>query len=119
MAFLPKTQNPFVSTKIFLRQPAVAGSVVTLHGRFEILSLSGSFLLLPGATSLTIYLAGGQDEVVIGNVVGALIASGPLSSSQLTSPTWLMKGCLWTKKKHFRCSHRCRILQVAAEVVAV
>lgn len=65
-----------------LRQPAAGGStVVTLHGRFEILSLSGSFLPAPappGATSLTVYLAGGQGQVVGGNVVGALIASGPV-----------------------------------------
>ncbi|KZV14958.1 DNA-binding protein ESCAROLA [Dorcoceras hygrometricum] len=68
-------------TNVSLRQPAAAGSVVTLHGRFEILSLSGSFLpppAPPGATSLTIYLAGGQGQVVGGNVVGALIASGPV-----------------------------------------
>ncbi|KAL8028426.1 hypothetical protein ABFX02_14G159300 [Erythranthe guttata] len=66
---------------VSLRQPAAAGSVATLHGRFEILSLSGSFLpppAPPGATSLTIYLAGGQGQVVGGNVVGALIASGPV-----------------------------------------
>ncbi|KAI3681434.1 hypothetical protein L6452_36229 [Arctium lappa] len=66
---------------VSIRQPAAAGSVVTLHGRFEILSLSGSFLpppASPGATSLTIYLAGGQGQVVGGNVVGALVASGPV-----------------------------------------
>ncbi|CAI9764710.1 unnamed protein product [Fraxinus pennsylvanica] len=66
---------------VTIRQPAAAGSVVTLHGRFEILSLSGSFLpppAPPGATSLTIYLAGGQGQVVGGNVVGPLIASGPV-----------------------------------------
>ncbi|PHU30859.1 AT-hook motif nuclear-localized protein 21 [Capsicum chinense] len=66
---------------VTIRQPAAAGSVVTLHGRFEILSLSGSFLpppAPPGATSLTIYLSGGQGQVVGGNVVGALIASGPV-----------------------------------------
>ncbi|KAH0728300.1 hypothetical protein KY290_002075 [Solanum tuberosum] len=66
---------------VTIRQPQAAGSVVTLHGRFEILSLSGSFLpppAPPGATSLTIYLAGGQGQVVGGNVVGALIASGPV-----------------------------------------
>lgn len=66
---------------VTIRQPSAAGSVVTLHGRFEILSLSGSFLpppAPPGATSLTIYLAGGQGQVVGGNVVGALIASGPV-----------------------------------------
>lgn len=68
-------------TNVTLRQPAGAGAIVTLHGRFEILSLSGSFLpppAPPGATSLTIYLAGGQGQVVGGNVVGALIASGPV-----------------------------------------
>uniref|UniRef100_A0A803NJF4 AT-hook motif nuclear-localized protein n=1 Tax=Cannabis sativa TaxID=3483 RepID=A0A803NJF4_CANSA len=68
-------------TNVTLRQPAAAGAVVTLHGRFEILSLSGSFLpppAPPGATSLTIFLAGGQGQVVGGNVVGALIAAGPV-----------------------------------------
>ncbi|KAI4355994.1 hypothetical protein L6164_000048 [Bauhinia variegata] len=68
-------------TNVTLRQPAAVGAVVTLHGRFEILSLSGSFLpppAPPGATSLTIFLAGGQGQVVGGNVVGPLIASGPV-----------------------------------------
>lgn len=68
-------------TNVTLRQPATPGAVVTLHGRFEILSLSGSFLpppAPPAATGLTIYLAGGQGQVVGGSVVGALIASGPV-----------------------------------------
>lgn len=68
-------------TNVSLRQPSAAGAVVTLHGRFEILSLSGSFLpppAPPGATSLTILLAGGQGQVVGGNVVGALFAAGPV-----------------------------------------
>lgn len=68
-------------TNVSLRQPAAAGAVVTLHGRFEILSLSGSFLpppAPPGATSLTIFLAGGQGQVVGGNVVGELVAAGPV-----------------------------------------
>ncbi|RAL52111.1 hypothetical protein DM860_014938 [Cuscuta australis] len=70
---------------ISLRQPAAAGgggaAVVNLHGRFEILSLSGSFLpppAPPGATSLTIYLAGGGGQVVGGSVVGELTAAGPV-----------------------------------------
>lgn len=66
---------------VTLRQPASTGAVVTLHGRFEILSLSGSFLpppAPPAATGLTIYLAGGQGQVVGGSVVGALLASGPV-----------------------------------------
>ncbi|KAI4338826.1 hypothetical protein MLD38_023839 [Melastoma candidum] len=68
-------------TNVVLRQPASPGSVVTLHGRFEVLSLAGSFLpppAPPAASGLTIYLAGGQGQVVGGNVVGTLIASGPV-----------------------------------------
>ncbi|WCJ22816.1 AT-hook motif nuclear-localized protein 22 [Euphorbia peplus] len=68
-------------TNVTLRQPASPGAVVTLHGRFEILSLSGSFLpppAPPAASGLTIYLAGGQGQVVGGAVVGPLLASGPV-----------------------------------------
>lgn len=68
-------------TNVSLRQPAAAGAIVTLHGRFEILSLSGSFLpppAPPGATSLTIFLSGGQGQVVGGSVVGELMAAGPV-----------------------------------------
>ncbi|KAI4308092.1 hypothetical protein L6164_031202 [Bauhinia variegata] len=69
-------------TNVTLRQPAASsGAIVTLHGRFEILSLLGSILpppAPPGITGLTIYLAGAQGQVVGGGVVGALIASGPV-----------------------------------------
>ncbi|KAJ1379684.1 PPC domain [Sesbania bispinosa] len=68
-------------TNVTLRQPASSGAIVTLHGRFEILSLLGSILpppAPPGITGLTIYLAGAQGQVVGGAVVGALIASGPV-----------------------------------------
>ncbi|CAN7019456.1 unnamed protein product [Brassica oleracea var. botrytis] len=68
-------------TNVSIRQPTAAGSVVTLRGTFEILSLSGSFLpppAPPGATSLTIFLAGAQGQVVGGNVVGELVAAGPV-----------------------------------------
>uniref|UniRef100_A0A7N0U4R0 PPC domain-containing protein n=1 Tax=Kalanchoe fedtschenkoi TaxID=63787 RepID=A0A7N0U4R0_KALFE len=70
-----------VVTNVTLRQPTAPGAVVTLHGRFEILSLAGSFLpppAPPGATSLTIFLAGGQGQVVGGSVVGELVAAGPV-----------------------------------------
>ncbi|KAF8406751.1 hypothetical protein HHK36_008843 [Tetracentron sinense] len=69
-------------TNVTLRQPASpAGTIVTLHGRFEILSLSGTVLpppAPPGAGGLTIFLAGGQGQVVGGSVVGPLIALGPV-----------------------------------------
>lgn len=68
-------------TNVTLRQPASPGAVCSLHGRFEILSLSGSFLpppAPPSASGLTIYLAGGQGQVVGGGVVGTLTAAGPV-----------------------------------------
>lgn len=68
-------------TNVTLRQLASSGATVTLHGRFEILSLLGSILpppAPPGITGLTIYLAGAQGQVVGGAVVGALVASGPV-----------------------------------------
>ncbi|KAK6785286.1 hypothetical protein RDI58_018741 [Solanum bulbocastanum] len=68
-------------TNVTLRQPATSGSIVTLHGRFEILSILGSVLpppAPPGVTGLTIYLAGAQGQVIGGGLVGALIASGPV-----------------------------------------
>ncbi|XP_051150324.1 AT-hook motif nuclear-localized protein 16-like [Andrographis paniculata] len=69
-------------TNVTLRQPpSSSGSIVTLHGRFEILSLAGSVLpppAPPGVAGLTVYLAGVQGQVVGGSVVGALVASGPV-----------------------------------------
>ncbi|XP_061346863.1 AT-hook motif nuclear-localized protein 15-like [Gastrolobium bilobum] len=70
-----------VVTNVTLRQPAAPGGVITLQGRFEILSLSGAFLPAPsppGATGFTVYLAGSQGQVVGGTVVGSLVASGPV-----------------------------------------
>ncbi|KAK8693453.1 hypothetical protein V6N13_071036 [Hibiscus sabdariffa] len=68
-------------TNVTLRQPGAPGAVVNLQGRFEILSLSGSFLPPPApaaASGLAIYLAGGQGQVVGGTAVGPLVASGPV-----------------------------------------
>lgn len=68
-------------TGVTLRQPTGGSAVVALHGRFEILSLTGAFLpgpAPPGSTGLTVYLAGGQGQVVGGSVVGPLLASGPV-----------------------------------------
>lgn len=66
---------------VTLRQPSDPSAVMAIHGRFEILSLTGAFLpgpAPPGSTGLTIYLAGGQGQVVGGSVVGPLVASGPV-----------------------------------------
>lgn len=66
---------------VTLRQPAIPGGVIALQGRFEILSLSGAFLpppSPPGASGMTVYLSGGQGQVVGGAVAGTLTASGPV-----------------------------------------
>ncbi|KAL9244917.1 hypothetical protein vseg_018631 [Gypsophila vaccaria] len=64
-----------------LRQPAAAvpGSVMTLHGRFDVLSITGTALPPPAPPQtggLTVFLAGGQGQVVGGSVVAPLIAAG-------------------------------------------
>ncbi|CAL5050706.1 unnamed protein product [Urochloa decumbens] len=67
---------------VAIRQPGHGpGAVVNLAGRFEILSLCGSFLpppAPPSATGLTVYLSGGQGQIVGGAVAGPLVASGPV-----------------------------------------
>ncbi|KAJ8457836.1 hypothetical protein OPV22_030762 [Ensete ventricosum] len=70
-------------TNVTLRQPGPqpGGTVVAIPGRFEVLSLSGAFLPTPalsGATGLTLYMVGGEGQVVGGSVVGELVASGPV-----------------------------------------
>lgn len=65
-------------SNVTLRQPGTGTTVMTLHGCFEILSLSGAFLPTTepsGATGLTIYVAGAQGQVMGGRIVGSLLAS--------------------------------------------
>ncbi|KAF1879031.1 hypothetical protein Lal_00047703 [Lupinus albus] len=66
---------------VTLKQPSAPGGVVALHGRFEIQTLTGAFLpgpSPPGCTGLTVYLNGGQAQVLGGCVVGSLVAAGPV-----------------------------------------
>lgn len=69
---------------VTLRQPATAGGTVTYEGRFEILSLSGSFLLTEnGGTrsrtgGLSVSLAGPDGRVIGGGVAGMLMAASPV-----------------------------------------
>ncbi|KAF2616676.1 hypothetical protein F2Q68_00040951 [Brassica cretica] len=68
-------------SNVTLRQPVTPRGVVTLHGRFEILSLTGTVLpppAPPGAGGLSIFLSGGQGQVVGGSVVAPLVASAPV-----------------------------------------
>ncbi|KAM0945662.1 putative AT-hook motif nuclear-localized protein [Dioscorea sansibarensis] len=69
---------------VTLRQPATSGGTVTYEGRFEILSLSGSYLLTEnGGTrsrtgGLSVALAGSDGRVLGGGVAGMLMAAGPV-----------------------------------------
>ncbi|KAM0935657.1 putative AT-hook motif nuclear-localized protein [Dioscorea sansibarensis] len=69
---------------VTLRQSSTSGGTVTFEGRFEIISLSGSYLLTDnGGTrsrtgGLSIALAGPDGRVLGGGVAGMLMAAGPV-----------------------------------------
>ncbi|XP_057516981.1 AT-hook motif nuclear-localized protein 10 isoform X2 [Amaranthus tricolor] len=71
-------------SNVTIRQSATCGGSVTYEGRFEILSLSGSFMLAdsggPQSRSggLSVSLAGSDGRVFGGGVAGLLIAESPV-----------------------------------------
>ncbi|KAK4365818.1 hypothetical protein RND71_013698 [Anisodus tanguticus] len=60
---------------VTLRQPAMGGGTVAYEGRFEIISLSGSFLHSTRTSSLSVSLAGSDGRVLGGGVAGTLMAA--------------------------------------------
>nr|CAB3481417.1 unnamed protein product [Digitaria exilis] len=77
------TSNGAISN-VTLRQTATSGGTVTYEGRFEILSLSGSFLLIENGGQrsrtggLSVSLAGPDGRLLGGGVAGLLIAASPI-----------------------------------------
>lgn len=75
--------NGAVST-VTLRKPSSSGGTVTYEGRFEILCLSGSYLLTSNTGSrnrtggLSVSLASPDGRVIGGGVGGMLIAASPV-----------------------------------------
>ncbi|KAG6666825.1 hypothetical protein I3843_01G055600 [Carya illinoinensis] len=75
--------NGAVST-VTLRQPSMSSGTVTYEGRFEILCLSGSYLLTDSGGSrnrsggLSVSLASPDGRVIGGGVGGILIAASPV-----------------------------------------
>ncbi|KAI3813686.1 hypothetical protein L1987_18415 [Smallanthus sonchifolius] len=71
-------------SNVTLRQSATSGGTVTYEGRFEILSLSGSFMVaeVDGQRSrtggLSVALSGPDGRVLGGNVAGLLTAASPI-----------------------------------------
>lgn len=73
-----------VISSVTLRQPDSSGGTLTYEGRFEILSLSGSFMPSDsGGTrsrsgGMSVSLASPDGRVVGGGVAGLLVAAGPV-----------------------------------------
>ncbi|CAK9150212.1 unnamed protein product [Ilex paraguariensis] len=71
-------------SNVTLRQASTSGGTVTYEGRFEILSLSGSFLLTESGGQrsrtggLSVSLAGPDGRVLGGGVAGLLTAAAPV-----------------------------------------
>ncbi|XP_059449965.1 AT-hook motif nuclear-localized protein 6 [Corylus avellana] len=71
-------------SNVSLRQPTSSGGTLTYEGRFEILSLSGSFMPTNnGGTKsrsggMSVSLAGPDGRVVGGGLAGLLVAAGPV-----------------------------------------
>ncbi|KAI4339972.1 hypothetical protein MLD38_024854 [Melastoma candidum] len=71
-------------SNVTLRQPAMSGGTVTYEGRFEILSLSGSFLVSENGGQrsrtggLSVSLSGPDGRVLGGGVAGLLTAASPV-----------------------------------------
>ncbi|ESR58483.1 hypothetical protein CICLE_v10021116mg [Citrus x clementina] len=73
-----------VISNVTLRQPDSSGGTLTYEGRFEILSLSGSFMLTESqgtrsrSGGMSVSLASPDGRVVGGAVAGLLVAAGPV-----------------------------------------
>ncbi|OWM81155.1 AT-hook motif nuclear-localized protein 10 [Punica granatum] len=71
-------------SNVTLRQPSISGGTVTYEGRYEILSLSGSFMLSESGGhrsrtgGLSVSLSGADGRVLGGGVAGLLTAASPV-----------------------------------------
>ncbi|KAL3532036.1 hypothetical protein ACH5RR_005557 [Cinchona calisaya] len=71
-------------SNVTIRQPGSSGGILTYEGRFEILSLTGSFTtsenggMKSRAGGLSVSLAGPDGRVIGGGVAGLLLAASPI-----------------------------------------
>ncbi|KAK7278363.1 hypothetical protein RJT34_23391 [Clitoria ternatea] len=71
-------------SNVTLRQPTSCGGTLTYEGRFEILSLSGSFMPTENGITksrsggMSVSLAGPDGRVMGGGLAGLLVAAGPV-----------------------------------------
>ncbi|KAL1082884.1 hypothetical protein V6Z11_D09G162600 [Gossypium hirsutum] len=94
--------NGAVST-VCIRQPGSSGGILTYEGRFEILSLTGSFTDSDrgGGKSktggLSVSLAGPDGRVIGGGLAGSLVAASPI---QVVVGSFMPNGYKVHKKKY-------------------
>ncbi|XP_062004564.1 AT-hook motif nuclear-localized protein 1-like [Rosa rugosa] len=92
-------------SNVTIRQPGSSGGILTYEGRFELLSLSGSFTVteIGGVRSrtggLSVSLAGPDGRVIGGGIAGMLTAASPI---QIVVGSFMPNGCKPQKKKHYR-----------------
>ncbi|XP_012467043.1 AT-hook motif nuclear-localized protein 1 [Gossypium raimondii] len=103
-------------SNVTLRQPGSSGGILTFEGRFEILSLTGSFTFSEngGVKSrtggLSVSLAGSDGRVIGGGLAGVLLAASPI---QIVVGSFMLNGYKVHKRKPYREQHT-----VAASAVA-
>ncbi|XP_028789358.1 AT-hook motif nuclear-localized protein 1-like [Neltuma alba] len=95
-------------SNVSMRQPGSSGGLLTYEGRFEILSLSGSFTMNDNGSGMTsrtgglsVSLAGPDGRVIGGGVAGLLTAASPI---QIVMGSFMSNGCY--HKKHKKKQHR-------------
>ncbi|XP_061368714.1 AT-hook motif nuclear-localized protein 7-like [Gastrolobium bilobum] len=92
-------------SNVTIRQPGSSGGILTYEGRFEILSLSGSFTLSDSngiksrTGGLSVSLAGPDGRVIGGGVAGLLTAAGPI---QIVVGSFMPNGYKTHKRKYQR-----------------
>ncbi|KAA8516661.1 hypothetical protein F0562_016833 [Nyssa sinensis] len=90
-------------SNVTIRQPGSSGGILTYEGRFEILSLTGSFTISEngGVRSrtggLSVSLAGPDGRVIGGGIAGILVAASPI---QIVVGSFMPSGYKAQKRKH-------------------
>ncbi|KAF5737494.1 DNA binding protein putative isoform 1 [Tripterygium wilfordii] len=92
-------------SNVTIRQPGSSGGILTYEGRFEILSLSGSYTITDSSGvksrtgGLSVSLAGPDGRVVGGGIAGSLIAASPI---QVVLGSFMPNGYKAHKRRHHR-----------------
>ncbi|KAM6568649.1 hypothetical protein CsatB_016634 [Cannabis sativa] len=96
-------------SNVTIRQPGSSGGILTYEGRFEILSLAGSYTVTEysaGARNrnggLSVSLAGPDGRVIGGGLAGLLTAASPI---QIVVGSFIPNGCKVQKRKYHHREH--------------